>query len=229
MLTSGQVVELTAHDLDQIAAILTQAFIEDPLIRHVLNDHNEDYQQILHALFLTNCQHRLVHHNVQIIGYREGAPLVGVAVISPPDVPLMHEDRHINDNGLLNRLSATETQLFTAHEHVIEQYRPSIPHMYLVLLGVHPEKRGRGYGAALLRTMHDLSAMHPTSQGVYLDTQNAVNVPMYQHFGYQILGYEQSGPVGTWCLFRANAVECCERDDVIKSDLAMEGRRENVQ
>ena len=72
------------------------------------------------------------------------------------------------------------------------------------MLAVHPRMQGRGLARALLEDLHTASESHPDSVGVGLDTTNARNVTLYEHFGYQVLGCGKTpdGGLETWTLFR---------------------------
>lgn len=68
----------------------------------------------------------------------------------------------------------------------VEPYKPAAPYYYLQTLGVHPDFQAQGYGRALLDAVHALSKAHPTSTGVWLETSDSNNVPIYEHFGYKL-------------------------------------------
>jgi ribosomal protein S18 acetylase RimI-like enzyme len=59
------------------------------------------------------------------------------------------------------------------------------PHWYLQLLGVDPSHRGEGHGGILLRSM--LSRLDREQIPCCLDTENEVNVVLYEHFGFRVL------------------------------------------
>ncbi len=76
------------------------------------------------------------------------------------------------------------------------------------VIGVHPAEQGRGYGRRLLAAIHALSAHHPTSTGVYLDTENPASKAFYERCGYRLLAEERlDDGVDIWCLFRPDAGE----------------------
>ena len=73
---------------------------------------------------------------------------------------------------------------------------------FLQLLGVDPNAQGRGHASALLRPM--LARIDAGEHSCYLETTNPANVPMYEHFGFEV---KDSGTVpGThidyWCMLR---------------------------
>ncbi len=68
----------------------------------------------------------------------------------------------------------------------IEPHYPTAPYYHLVMIAVHPNFQGRGYGRQLLDRIHALSESHPTSTGVWVETDTQQNILMYEHFGYML-------------------------------------------
>lgn len=60
------------------------------------------------------------------------------------------------------------------------------PHWYLAMIGVDPSRKGRGIGAALLRSR--LERCDKEGMAAYLESSNPQNVPLYEHFGFQVTG-----------------------------------------
>lgn len=65
------------------------------------------------------------------------------------------------------------------HERAISQ-----PHWYLNILGVRPSRQRKGVGGQLLRLM--LNRLDGERMSVYLDTGRPENVPYYQRFGFTL-------------------------------------------
>ena len=72
------------------------------------------------------------------------------------------------------------------------------------MIGVDPVHQGKGLGGQLLDTLHAISADHPESSGVWLDTENPRNVPYYQRFGYEVRAHSSLEAVDIWGMFRPN-------------------------
>jgi len=76
------------------------------------------------------------------------------------------------------------------------------------MIGVRPRARGKGRSRTLLEGVHRLSRTDPESAGVTLTTEVPENVPLYRHFGYQVVGHATVAPdLETWGFFRR------DRDD----------------
>lgn len=80
--------------------------------------------------------------------------------------------------------------------------KPSQPHFYINMLGVHPRSQGIGIGSKLLEHIHNLSDQHSKSCGVALDTQTEANVAYYQNLGYQVSSTENFDCLNHWFMFR---------------------------
>jgi ribosomal protein S18 acetylase RimI-like enzyme len=65
-------------------------------------------------------------------------------------------------------------------------FHPSEPHWYLPMIGVDPTEQGRGYGSALLR--RGLARCDATGLPAYLESTNPRNVPLYERFGFKVVG-----------------------------------------
>lgn len=75
-------------------------------------------------------------------------------------------------------------------------------HWYLQILAVDPEHQGQGHASALLKPM--LSRIDAAGMETYLETPGPQNVPMYEHFGFEV---RDSGTIPTtrvpyWCMVR---------------------------
>jgi predicted N-acetyltransferase YhbS len=81
--------------------------------------------------------------------------------------------------GLRERFAAFFTLLSSARERVIQQ-----PFWGLGPIAVLPAAQGRGVGAALLRA--ELEKIDAARQPCFLATQDKSNVPLYEHFGFQV-------------------------------------------
>ena len=65
-------------------------------------------------------------------------------------------------------------------------FHPHEPHWYLSMLGVDPSSQGRGYGSALLKA--GLARCDADGLPAYLESSNPKNVPLYERFGFEVLG-----------------------------------------
>ena len=74
------------------------------------------------------------------------------------------------------------------------------------MLGVRSSYAGQGLARRLLDVLHERSCRDRESRGVTLNTEDARNLPLYQHFGYRVIGQARvSDELQTWAFYRADA------------------------
>nr|MDO8133061.1 GNAT family N-acetyltransferase [Candidatus Njordarchaeum guaymaensis] len=80
------------------------------------------------------------------------------------------------------------------------------PHWYLGLIGVDPEFQGRGFASILIKPM--LAHIDEEHLPCYLETANEKNVPIYEHYGFEVVepGTIPSSSVDYWAMIRAKRV-----------------------
>jgi ribosomal protein S18 acetylase RimI-like enzyme len=83
------------------------------------------------------------------------------------------------------------------------QFQVDVPHIHLSMIGVRRRARGVGLGRSLIEHVHRLSRNDIESEGVTLNTEKAVNVSLYEHFGYKLVSHATVAPgLETWSFFR---------------------------
>lgn len=65
-------------------------------------------------------------------------------------------------------------------------FHPEEPHWYLAMIGVDPSRQGRGLGSALLKAA--LRVVDEAGAPAYLESSNPRNTPLYERFGFQVMG-----------------------------------------
>jgi ribosomal protein S18 acetylase RimI-like enzyme len=71
----------------------------------------------------------------------------------------------------------------------MDRYHPQEPHWYLSMIGVDPSRQGRGLGSALLK--HNLALVDAEGLPAYLESSNPRNIPLYERFGFEVIGQIQ--------------------------------------
>ena len=92
--------------------------------------------------------------------------------------------------ALIGETVSPETQLVA--EQVgegMDRHHPDEPHWYLSMIGVDPARQGRGLGSALLAETLDL--VDADGLPAYLESSNPKNVPLYERFGFAVIGQIQ--------------------------------------
>ena len=73
----------------------------------------------------------------------------------------------------------------------IAHYHPHEPHWYLAFIGVDPVRQGLGLGSAILK--ETLQRCDADGVIAYLESSSPKNVPLYERFGFEVMGVIQPG------------------------------------
>jgi ribosomal protein S18 acetylase RimI-like enzyme len=180
-------------DYDRSMASVVAAFICDPFLRWLF----PDPWQYLHftPLLLKHFGGRAFEHSS---AYRS-SDFKAAAFWLPPGVSPDEEAM----GAVLAEGVSPERQgdMFYMLEQVGAGH-PKVAHWYLPVIGVEPLSQGRGYGST--RMARGLQTCDLDQVAAYLETTNPANIPLYERFGFDVVGEMQAGssPVIT-PMFRA--------------------------
>lgn len=190
--SSATMARVGAADRKRVAALLARAFHDDPEMVYAFPDDGER-ARLLPWLFGLNVGYALRYGEGYVTPGWEGA-----ALWLPPGQTRFTLWRMLRAGMLaaplrlgwrrLRRLAALGTR--TAG---MQQRHTSGPHWYLAQIGVEPALQHHGFGSHLLRPM--LKRCDAGRMVCYLETANAANVGLYQHFGFVVA--EEIGPGGS--------------------------------
>jgi ribosomal protein S18 acetylase RimI-like enzyme len=85
------------------------------------------------------------------------------------------------------------------HE-VLREAHPVLPHWYVFVVGVDPERQGRGIGRAMLDTL--LERIDASSEPAYLETDREENVDFYGRAGFRVADAREIFGTPIWTLWR---------------------------
>jgi ribosomal protein S18 acetylase RimI-like enzyme len=172
----------TASDEAPAIAVVVLAFSADPAARWTWPDPN---QYLMHFPSFVRAfgGKAFAHGSAYYVDAYAGA-----ALWLPPEVR-PDEDALIT---LLQRTISAPVQkdAFAVFEQM-GRYHPREPHWYLPLIGVDPPQQGKGYGAALMQ--HALIPCDRDHTLAYLESSNPKNIPLYERYGFELLGTIQVG------------------------------------
>jgi len=185
--------QLTLLDVEQAAQVIAQSFVDDPLTSYMLPFRRTRVKTLL-KFFRVYGEINIKNQR----GYGVGEPLQGAAYWKFPN----QDDLSVSVKSLGKflpllftmypigyfRAKAVLTQLDTLHKKYADEL-----HFYLDNLGVLVSARGKGLSSKLIRPFLEMA----DSQKViaYTDTVAKSNVPLYQHFGFELV--EESLIAGT--------------------------------
>lgn len=185
--------------LDAVAEVFAKGFQQDPGMRYIAGEDAAQVEKQLLAYFRGSLP---IYAN-PLWMLRENGRYIGGAVLSQSD--------HIPDWRLGVRaawifIRQGSLGLLTRamnYGRCLEPYQPEGLYLTLDYLALIPEVHGKGYGRQLLDHVAQIAQETPNITGVWLDSPNPVNVPMYEHFGYEKQhDVEISATVGTTTMFR---------------------------
>lgn len=187
---------------EQAVDVLVDSFYEYPVMRHVIGDVGHEYDGRLRKLMRFFVAARY-SRDEPVLVVKEGDRAVATAILTPPFQleanPLLakHREAVWRDlgQGARDRYEALGNlwRLFETHE----------PHYHLNMIGVLRSHAGSGYGRILLDAVHELSQDDICSSGVSLNTEDEGNIPLYEHFGYRVVGHMKvADEMYTWVMYR---------------------------
>lgn len=172
-------VHATAADLAAVTDVLVDAFADDP-VQQWLFAPAADPDAGRRALFEVFVEDYFWLGHTYVVLDADG--IAGAALWAPPDREVLREARvqdlldalapHLGAE-LLPRLG----ELARTHGH-----RPAVPHLYLGILGVRPDRQSRGHGADLLAPV--LADCDRTGLAAHLESSNEHNIAFYERLGF---------------------------------------------
>ncbi|MFO0611118.1 MAG: GNAT family N-acetyltransferase [Polyangiaceae bacterium] len=182
-------------------AVLTlrDAFMHDPLFRWLLPEEAScsTWLEWFHRFSIAQCAPLGGAFTLE-----PGGPASGAMALVPPGgwpLSLWSTLRAIPfpRRAPTKRLAVAGLKLLKrmSDEHPVE------PHVYLSVIGVAPENKGKGLGGALLR--HVTGLADAAELPAYLETGNPDNLPLYERFGFRVeRTIEEHGGPPLWTMRR---------------------------
>jgi GNAT superfamily N-acetyltransferase len=200
------VTPLSFDNVVEVVSVLADAFRDYPVMRNVVGPDAPGltpYSVRLHRLvqlFVSNRAYR----NDPMFGVRDDAgALVAAAVMTAPASPEPPPAFIALRESIWAELGADARARYDAYATAARFFDGLGPHHHLNMIGVRRAQQRLGLARTLLETVHGLAAADPQSSGVSLTTERPENVPLYEHFGYRVLGHARVGnEVDTWGMFR---------------------------
>ncbi len=202
---------LSGSQVNSAASVLASAFQREPLFRYLFPDSLARQRQ-LPRFFHVLVRNAISHGDVYVTSPR----LEGVAIWYPSEKDETSLWRAVFSGALSVRLRIEEAYAmrrnggaararFTRYSDYANSMHGRLApfrHRYLNVIGVAPPFRGQGYAGALLRPV--LARMDEDGLPCYLSTQNPDNVPLYQHFGFEVVeeGTVPDSDVRHWAMMR---------------------------
>ena len=185
-----------ALDTDAVTAVLTEAFLADPVMSWAFPD------DAVRAARLDGLWRIIGGEGYLPIGASAVVDGAGAALWMPPGQQLGdafwdgRADRFAAAlDGDLERLGAMSEAMGAHHPHDRD-------HWYLMAIGVAPSAQGRRLGSALLA--HTLERADAEGMPAYLEASSARSRSLYAQFGFEVLAefVPADGAPPLWAMWR---------------------------
>lgn len=200
-----QIRPLLDGEVPAAAAILAEAFVDDPLPRLLSPDARRRDARLrwyLSAVARYGLAFGEVWAAVGAAGDLEGAAIWWSPTFVYPSTACAAYAGFLEGEAVLG-VDVWE-QLMDVGQVVGDVHMRAIsePHWYLNILGVRPDRQRQGVGGRLLTQM--LERLDRARIPVYLDTVRPENVPYYQRFGFALTteGYDDASGLTVFGLRR---------------------------
>ena len=187
--------------LDDAVDVLCEAFFDYPVMRFVIGDDGDDYSRRLKELVSFLAEARFLRRDL-VLAVCEKDQIAAVANIHRPGPAIVSVELDAHRARLWADLGDDARRRYEAYGDVTGGFVYPEPHFHLGMIGVRQRCAGRGHARRLLDALHEMSRSEPSSRGISLTTESPHNVPLYEHFGFQIVGQGCIGAVQTWGFFR---------------------------
>ena len=191
-----QVIDASVRHSDALVDILADAFSTDPVMNWVLPEpslYPDFFRLLVNDLFLPR---GICHLETSERAAGLWTP-PGTTFDVPPSLSLL---------GLICRLllRAGPKPLLRIPQQgkLFDRHHPAEPHYHLVFVGCRRAAQGQGLGSAMLK--QGTRICDQQHRPAYLESSNALNVPLYQRHGFEVIA-EESFPGGgptVWFMWR---------------------------
>lgn len=199
-----KLVHLTADRFDETVAVYCDAFHDYPVMRYVIGNAQEKYDDRLQSLIGYFTEYRF-SRDYPVLGIESvDGCLVAAASINPVEsVPEPPSLQQTYDN-MCAELGEAAINRYKAFVAACDPFEPEQEHVHIGMIGVIGMEQGNGHARRLMDAVHEMSRQDQDSCGVSLTTELSRNLSFYEHFGYRILGrgVTPDGSLETWTLFR---------------------------
>lgn len=171
-----------AADLDAIVEVLTDAFVDDPLMQWVFPD-VERRPARLAVMFRFLAEYRYLPAGASTVAIGPRGEIDAAALWEPANSDSHARDEFWERHGaeFVAGLDG-EVERLAILGDTMQPLHPPGPHWYLLAVGVRPARQGRGLGTAILQPT--LDAIDTQSAAAYLEATSARSRMLYRRLGF---------------------------------------------
>ncbi len=166
--------------IKDVVRVLVEAFYADPLWTWIFPDPFQRREQL--RRFLTLGVEGAMRYPYVWLAENGSATSVWI----PPNGTEYSPDQAERFEPLLvELLGAAAAPVVETFDLLTRSHPREDPHYFLSMLATDPEHAGHAYGLSLLAD--NLSLVDQEQVAVYLEASNAVNIPLYQRYGFELV------------------------------------------
>jgi len=197
--------QLSVKHIESAGQVLADAFADYPVMGHLIGNAGPAFAVRVAALLEYFVAARTLRGGLVLGVESDHGPVAAVALVTTGSETAPSAALLARREALWRALGTDALARYQQCGDVWRKFAIDRPHYHLNLIGVRRAEAGRGLGRRLLEEIHRRSAADPQSEGVTLTTEDPANVPLYQRFGYRVIGEETLAPgIRTWGFFRPN-------------------------
>lgn len=169
-------------DLAAAAAVLADAFVDDPVTGAVLRRTGADRLGCARHLFVALLRPAIADGTVDVARRAGDDQVLGAAIWEAPGAVTTIVRLAAQLPSFWRACGAAGLRRALVTKRAVERYRPRQPHWYLQEIGVAAAARGEGIGGALLDAR--LADVDRQDAGAYLESSTERNRRLYRRHGF---------------------------------------------
>jgi ribosomal protein S18 acetylase RimI-like enzyme len=166
-------------EVDSLAQVLAGAFEDDPMMRWFIPG-DERWRRHASRLFAWYVRRRIRYGTAFSTEDRRS-----VALWDDPDHVHMTISERLGETAMGARVFGSTAGRAARGAALMKAHHPQFPHWYLHIIGVAPERRGRGIGSILLQPV--LTRCDQEGMRAYLEASSPRNVRLYERHGFEVV------------------------------------------
>ena len=187
------------HELDEVATVLANAFLENPLHLVVFGGAGTEQLRQHHTLFAISLE--VLNTGSKVVAV-DGGRIVGFAHwINYPGCRPSSEVMSTAAPKLLAELGNETLARVITWRRAWGEQDPETPHSHFGPFAVHPDAQGRGVGRQLIE--HYCDVVDQAGETSYLETERPENVAIYRKAGFEVTAETDVLGLPSWFMTRA--------------------------
>jgi len=174
---------LQKRDVPQAAEVLAKSFSDYPMFQYILGDRFSADSAKIFLRFLI--KYSVLYGEA----YAPSREMEGVLLFTEYNENSFSLLRSLRAGALsLMRFGSAVAKRFSEFDGMSTRIHKACvpePHIYLIMIGVDPDKQGQGVGSGLIRPLLNLA--QAKGYPVYLETHGDNNVAIYRNLGFSVV------------------------------------------